>query len=256
MVPARLVAPAKAGWWFLAAAALLGAWALALGRRLSLEQELLHLRRSSRRSSLLEEGMSGGLWFPTLFTEPRQRQPRVAHLIQYDQDAVKTPTTRQSSLNVPTTRHIALSDQEEGDESEENDDDPTRRYSRPDFSSRDDPAATMERRHWPVHELYPERCVPMSPWQSMSFPVCNLVHEHSFREGLVASATNETGNGDGLEKVNAGHGQGRLELLSSKGFWRHAWKHEEADKAMTTTVWRTFKYVAETVLSLCRNAQP
>jgi hypothetical protein len=95
----------------------------------------------------------------------------------------------------------------------------------------------MELRRWPVHELDPEHCVPIAPWQSHFYPVCNVVHEHSFQQGLTANSSSSSSSVDG-------EGDGRLELLSSKGFWRHAWKLDQpsrGDDTMTTTVWRTFK---------------
>jgi len=62
---------------------------------------------------------------------------------------------------------------------------------------------TMEMKYFPLHETRGDACVPMSPWQSMSFPTCNNLHEM----GLVSS----------LEDTS-------LRLLSSSGSWRDAWR--------------------------------
>ena len=62
---------------------------------------------------------------------------------------------------------------------------------------------TMEMKYFPRHEIKGDTCVPMSPWQSMSFPTCNNLHEM----GLVSS----------LEDTS-------LRLLSSSGSWRDAWR--------------------------------
>ena len=74
-----------------------------------------------------------------------------------------------------------------------------------DKRSSDDAAIkdTMEMKYFPRHETKGNTCVPMSPWQSMSFPTCNNVHEM----GLVSS----------LEDTS-------LRLLSSSGSWRDAWR--------------------------------
>jgi len=106
-------------------------------------------------------------------------------------------------------------------------DDPTRFYSQLD-SSRDYPA--MERRVWPHHEWSDqnndEQCEPMHPWQSHFDPVCNVFHEVSWYDELI---------------------EHHLDLLSSKGFWRDAWKHQtgtnDTSSSLSATVWRTFKYV-------------
>jgi len=98
----------------------------------------------------------------------------------------------------------------------------------------------MERRRWPLHEDDPDHCHPMHSWQSMSFPVCNTIHEQEPLGVALSSA--------------------KMSLLSSKGFWRHAWKQQESQSSwpvdtngtlhegMTntvtetkTSVWRTFK---------------
>jgi len=91
----------------------------------------------------------------------------------------------------------------------------------------------MERRQWPEHP-FQKKCVPMHKWQSTQFPSCNKIHEEmDWTHNLI-------------------HEQ--LSLLSSKGFWRHAWKYDEdgrnntnssaATNRTTTnsiTVWKTFK---------------
>lgn len=90
-------------------------------------------------------------------------------------------------------------------------------------SSNDFP--TKERRIFPQHE-YDPHCEPIDPsWQSTSFPTCNNVHEDSITEALV----DETQN-----------------LLSSKGFWRHAWKKLDITSQVKIqnfpmTVWKTMK---------------
>ena len=58
-------------------------------------------------------------------------------------------------------------------------------------------------KYFPRHETRGDACVPMSPWQSMSSPTCNNLHEM----GLVSS----------LEDTS-------LRLLSSSGSWRDAWR--------------------------------
>ena len=74
-----------------------------------------------------------------------------------------------------------------------------------DEKSSDDAAIkdTMEMKYFPLHETRGDDCVPMSPWQSMSFPTCNNLHEM----GLVSN----------LEDTS-------LRLLSSSGSWRDAWR--------------------------------
>ena len=74
-----------------------------------------------------------------------------------------------------------------------------------DKKSSDDTAIkdTMEMKYFPLHETRGDTCVPMSPWQSMSSPTCNNLHEM----GLVSS----------LEETS-------LRLLSSSGSWRDAWR--------------------------------
>lgn len=106
---------------------------------------------------------------------------------------------------------------------EEEDLDPTRLY--PVGNSEDFP--TMERRLWPEHE-FDRHCQPSAQWQSTFHPVCNDIHTVvNLHQGLI---------------------QQDVTLLSGKGFWRHAWKHEEASH--NTTVWKTFKYVIR-ILVFC-----
>jgi serine/threonine protein kinase len=91
--------------------------------------------------------------------------------------------------------------------------------------SKDHP--TMERRKWPNHEFDPH-CIPSAKWQSEFHPVCNDIHATvDIRQTLLS---------------------GELTLLSNKGFWRHAWRHNQTDNATgnnqsAVTVWKTFKYV-------------
>jgi hypothetical protein len=100
--------------------------------------------------------------------------------------------------------------------------DVTRYYSIGD--SKDFPG--MERRQWPRHEFDPH-CEPSAKWQSTFHPVCNEIHAGAdLRQTLVDKD---------------------LSLLSSKGFWRHAWRHQVGGLNATTTVpssttvWKTFK---------------
>jgi hypothetical protein len=100
--------------------------------------------------------------------------------------------------------------------------DVTRYY--PDGDSGDYPE--MERRMWPQHEFDPH-CKPSAKWQSTFHPVCNEIHAVAdLRQGLVDED---------------------LSLLSSKGFWRHAWRHQlggvnaSTTDPSATTVWKTFK---------------
>jgi len=78
----------------------------------------------------------------------------------------------------------------------------------------------MEVRKWPQHE-FDSDCEPMANWQSDFHPVCNEIHAVAdIRQSLVDE---------------------ELSLLSDKGFWRHAWRHEERIGDSATTVWKTFK---------------
>jgi hypothetical protein len=107
------------------------------------------------------------------------------------------------------------------------DSDLTRYY--PVGTSNDYPA--MERRRWPNHEFDPH-CIPSAKWQSEFHPVCNDIHATvNIREALLS---------------------GELSLLSNKGFWRHAWRYNqtEAGNHSSVTVWKTFKYVITTGISL------
>jgi len=62
---------------------------------------------------------------------------------------------------------------------------------------------TMEMKYFPLHETRGDACVQMSPWQSMSFPTCNNLHEMGFVSSLEDTS---------------------LRLLSSSGSWRDAWR--------------------------------
>lgn len=115
---------------------------------------------------------------------------------------------------------------DEEDEIVDDDDDDVTRYY-PVGDSRDD-FPEMERRLWPQHEFDPH-CKPSAKWQSTFYPVCNEIHAVAdLRQGLVDDD---------------------LSLLSSKGFWRHAWRHQlggvnaSSTDPLATTVWKTFKYV-------------
>jgi hypothetical protein len=96
------------------------------------------------------------------------------------------------------------------------DDDMTRFY--PTVDSQD---TFMERRIWPQHELDPH-CEPMADWQTTFYPVCNELHGADMPDSLVDDD---------------------LQLLSSKGFWRHAWQMDDEANQNITTVLKTFKYV-------------
>jgi hypothetical protein len=114
------------------------------------------------------------------------------------------------------------------------DDDVTRFY--PTVDSQD---TSMERRIWPQHELDPH-CEPMADWQTTFYPICNELHGTDMTDSLVDDD---------------------LQLLSSKGFWRHAWQmDDEANQNITTVVLKTFKYVdayrailVRLFLSLCNS---
>jgi serine/threonine protein kinase len=104
--------------------------------------------------------------------------------------------------------------------------DETRYYDRVD--SKDTPG--MERRRWPLHDFDPH-CAPSAQWQTTFYPVCNEIHASlDFRQAIVDE---------------------QFALLSSKGFWRHAWRYDVDDKRSNTsrwtnatsptTVWKTFK---------------
>jgi hypothetical protein len=59
----------------------------------------------------------------------------------------------------------------------------------------------------------------MADWQTTFYPVCNELHATDMPDSLVDTDLN---------------------LLSRKGFWRHAWQMDEGNQN-TTTVWKTFK---------------
>jgi hypothetical protein len=63
----------------------------------------------------------------------------------------------------------------------------------------------------------------MADWQTTFYPICNELHGTDMTDTLVDDD---------------------LQLLSSKGFWRHAWQmDDEASQNVTSTVLKTFKYV-------------
>jgi hypothetical protein len=117
----------------------------------------------------------------------------------------------------PAVRSNATKTHDEDDD--DNDDDVTRLY--PTVDSQD---TSMERRIWPKHELDPH-CEPMADWQTTFYPICNELHGTDMTESLVDDD---------------------LELLSSKGFWRHAWQMDDEANQNVTTVLKTFKYVDAT----------
>jgi hypothetical protein len=110
------------------------------------------------------------------------------------------------------------------DDDVDEDNDVTRFY--PTVDSQD---TSMERRIWPQHEL-DLHCEPMADWQTTFYPVCNELH-------ATASMTDSFIRDD-------------LQLLSSKGFWRHAWQmdHEKANHNITTVL-KTLKCVDTSVLA-------
>jgi Protein kinase domain len=104
--------------------------------------------------------------------------------------------------------------------------DETRYYDTVD--SKDFPG--MELRRWPLHD-FDSHCTPSAHWQNTFYPVCNEIHASlDFRQAIIDE---------------------QFALLSSKGFWRHAWQYDVDDKrsntrwtnttSLTTTVWKTFK---------------
>jgi hypothetical protein len=113
---------------------------------------------------------------------------------------------------------------DDGDGDDDSDDDVTRFY--PTVDSQD---TSMERRIWPKHELDPH-CEPMADWQTTFYPICNELHGTDMTDSLVDDD---------------------LQLLSSKGFWRHAWQMDGEANQNVTTVLKTFKYVDAYRAYLC-----
>jgi hypothetical protein len=113
------------------------------------------------------------------------------------------------------------------------DDDVTRFY--PAVDSQD---TSMERRVWPQHELDPH-CEPMADWQTTFHPICNELHGTAMADSFVDDD---------------------FQLLSSKGFWRHAWQMDNEGEQNITTVWKTFKcvdaYRAMLTIYLCVHLIP
>jgi hypothetical protein len=239
----RLVLPL----FWLAGSTILGLWGFALTRRMSAEIELQYVRqrhydrgmgpgmeRSSRRASVLSAAtipLSSSLQ-PAVASW----HPRIAHTTIHqarEWQSVHRPRSikHAQTLQYPLLLRPSYSDADTNATVEL---DRTRLYGLTN-ASLDFPH--MELRRWPVHELDPEHCVTIASWQSHFYPVCNVVHEHSFQEGLTLNSNVSVGIG------SEGASDGRLELLSSKGFWRDAWKMDQPtrDGTMTTTVWRTFK---------------
>jgi hypothetical protein len=102
------------------------------------------------------------------------------------------------------------------------DNDATRLY--PVMDSQD---TSMERRIWPTHELDPH-CEPMADWQTTFYPVCNEMHATNMADSFIHDD---------------------LQLLSKKGFWRHAWQMDKEAKQNITTVLKTLKCVDTTILA-------
>jgi hypothetical protein len=109
---------------------------------------------------------------------------------------------------------------------DDDNDDVTRFY--PTVDSQD---TSMERRVWPQHELDPH-CEPMADWQTTFYPICNELHGTDMKDVLFHD---------------------NLQLLSSKGFWRHAWQMDDDANQNITTVLKTFKCVDayRAILYLC-----
>jgi hypothetical protein len=97
------------------------------------------------------------------------------------------------------------------------------------YPSVDSQDTQMERRHFPRHEFDPH-CEPMADWQKTFNPVCNQVHSTNLHDSLVDDD---------------------FRLLSSQGYWRHAWQMDEPN---VTTVWKTFKYVQGRIFQYYRLA--
>lgn len=137
--------------------------------------------------------------------EKHQSHPRI---VFFDGEAWSRSSSSYSTVSNRNDVNLTLN---AGDE--------TRLYSVMDSAD----AVHMEKRIWPEHE-FDSKCKPMADWQSSMFPVCNDVHAQGL---LVDNIVDD-----------------RFSLLSSKGFWRHAWKYNSTDVGRTTnttTVWRTFK---------------
>ena len=139
------------------------------------------------------------------------------------------PIHQRSSYSIPIYPRIIAPGQERGGIDQDDDavepesmQDLTRWYPQIDSS---DERFHMERKVWPRHEIDPEHCHPMHAWQSTSFPVCNTIHEMNIQQSVVKKD---------------------LDLISKKGFWRHAWGSQDVFARNNTTtprrmVWKTFK---------------
>ena len=105
--------------------------------------------------------------------------------------------------------------------------DPTMIYDQSDSSD----LPTMERKKWPDHDFDPN-CKPSASWQSTFYPTCNEIHSNADMRQVMIDE--------------------EFTLLSSKGYWRHAWLHDvkgRSDQYMSNipfknTVWKTLKYVS------------
>lgn len=101
--------------------------------------------------------------------------------------------------------------------------DPTRRYDNNDSAD----LPTLERPNWPNHEFDPH-CRPAASWQTTFHPTCNEIH-----------------SGADLKQVLT---DGDFTMLSSKGYWRHAWLHHPKKNDMpyfssptSKAVWKMLK---------------
>jgi hypothetical protein len=181
----------------------------------------------SRRASALSARA-----LPVPFPVASRHHPRIVHATHQAREWQSVRRPKRTTTMQPQSLQYPLRDS-----NSTADFDRTRLYGHPN-SSLDFPH--MEVRRWPVHELDPEHCVPIASWQSHFYPVCNEIHEHSFQEGLAGNLTTSSSR-SGADM----QGSEQLEMLSSKGFWRLAWKLDQQPSrdAVTTSVWRTFKYV-------------
>lgn len=88
----------------------------------------------------------------------------------------------------------------------------------------DDSVSSADDKILPFARRFYDECVPMVPWQSLSFPVCNMLHEidvaHQQRGGVG-------GNDTTVDDVS---------LLSTQGSWRSVWKLHRSSWLTNETV--------------------
>ena len=160
-----------------------------------------------------------------------QQWHRIAYMNDEDKESWRDRRARSYTIDTyprivpPGTAHLLYEDEDDYSDVEEEPwmADLTRYY--PQIDSADE-EYHMERKEWPRHDFDPDNCRPMHEWQSTSFPVCNTIHETNLGDGMVDND---------------------FDLISNKGFWRHAWKTNDLviDDENTTIpkrmVWKTFK---------------